>query len=179
MDIPGKQKVILNLLNRNDLFKDIKIKKYQLKAIKDINDLNIYRFEKFLDETIPPNYFYYYYKDPNVRKELNKLIKNIEITNKIDNNNWIEESDLYERKFKIKVHQENYEIIFYPIDEKTNETLSTFDLLKLMIRSHNNKYLIRLEVAFNIFDMDQEVEMLGQIETITNLEKIIIQTLKK
>jgi len=176
MNLPLKQQKMLKIMNSDSLYVNCNLNKSTtVKKISDnYNNLNFYRWDKILDKNIIPSHFYYYYKDPNIRCKLNSLIKNIIIENQIDETNWIETFDLYDRKFKVKMESLEYQLIGYPIEEKEKDTLSSFKLVNFMIREFDGKFLLRFEICFDLFDMDQEIELLNQIKSIEKLEKIIL-----
>lgn len=174
----NEKKILYDYLNLNEKFKKYKIEKLQLNIIKDYNNFNIYRWEKFLNPLINPNNFFYYFKDCKNRERLNPLIKNINLVKKISDKHWIEKFDMYDRSFNVKIHVGNYELIMYVIDNDINETLGTYELFRFMIREVDGKYLVRLELIFDIYDMDQEIEIINQIKTIYKLESAILYSLR-
>ena len=93
-------------------------------------------------------------------------------------NEWIEKIEMYDRSFNVKIHTGNYELVMYVIDSDLNETLGTYELFKFIIRQVGEKYLIRLELIFDIYDMDQELEVINQIKTISKLESAILHSLR-
>lgn len=176
--ILNEKKNLYNYLNLNEKYEQHNIGNFKLNIIKDYNNCNIYRWNKFLDPLIKPDHFFYYFKDFKNRERLNPLINNIKIIKNINENEWIEQFDMYERTFNVKVHVGNYELIMYVIDKDLNEPLGTFELFRFIIRQVDGKYLIRLELIFDIYDMDQELEVINQIKSISKLESAIVYSLK-
>jgi hypothetical protein len=176
--IPIKKRILYNYFNLNEKFNPYNIGNCKLNLIKDYNNFNIYRWSKFLDPLIKPDHFFYYFKDFKNRERLNPLIKNIKILKKINDNEWIERFEMYDRSFNVKIHTGNYELVMYVIDQDLDETLGTYELFKFIIREVDKKYLIRLELVFDIYDMDQELEVMNQIKTISKLESAILHSLR-
>jgi hypothetical protein len=176
--VPIKKKILYDYLKLNEKYKEHHIGNLKLNLIKDYNNFNIYRWDKFLDPSVRPDHFFYYFKDCKNRERLNPLIKNIKILKKINDNEWIERFEMYDRNFNIKIHLGNYELVMYVIDQDLDENLGTYELFKFIIRQVDDKYLIRLELIFDIFDMDQEIEVINQIKTISKLESAILYSLR-
>ena len=176
MNLPFKQQKILKIMSMDSLYVPYNIdKELTVKKITDNhNNMNFYRWDKILDKNIIPSHFYYYYKDPSVRCRLNNLIKNIIIDNQTNDDNWTETFELYDRKFKVKIESLEYQLVGYTIEEKETDILSSFKLFNFMIRELNGQYIIRFEIVFDLFDMDQEIELLNQIKSIEKLEKTIL-----
>jgi hypothetical protein len=175
MPLPNNLKIIYDLFKQDNLYKDYDIDDIRLKKFKD-KDLNIYRWDKILNSKIDPNHFYYYYKDHNIREKLQSMVKFIKIKEKINENEWIEEIDMYEKILHLRILCLDYQILMCILESDSN---ATFQLFSLMIRQVDNRFLIRLEIAFNMFDFDQEVEIKNQINLINTLERIILTNLNK
>lgn len=175
MALPNNLKLVYDLFKQDNLYKDYQIDDIRLKRFKD-KDLNIYRWDKILNSKIDPNHYYYYYKDHNIREKLQSMVKFIKIKEKINDNEWIEEIDMYEKILHLRILCLDYQILFYIVETDSN---ATFQLFSLMIRKVDNNYLLRMEIAFNMFDFDQEVEIKNQINLINTLERIILTNLKK
>jgi hypothetical protein len=175
--ILNSKKILYEYFNLDEKYKQYNIGNCKLNIIKNHNNYNIYRWSKFLDPLIKPDHFFYYFNYFKNRERLNPLINNIKILKNINNNEWIEKINMYDRTFNIKIHIGNYELLMYVIDQDLNETLGTYELFKFIIRQVDGKYLIRLELIFDIYDMDQEVEVINQIKTISKLESAILHSL--
>jgi len=175
--IPPSKKILYDYLNQDEKYKDHKIDKLSIKMIKDCNNYNVYRWDKLLHPSIRPDHFFYYFKDCKNRERLNPLINNIKLLKKINDNEWVEVFDMYERQFKVKIHSYDYQLLMYVIEEDIEETLGTYQLLNFVIREVDGRYLVRLELIFDVFDMDQEVEVLNQIKSICKLESAILHSL--
>ena len=176
--IPPSKKILYDYLNQDEKYKDHKIDKLTIKMIKDYNNFNIYRWDKLLHPSIRPDHFFYYFKDCKNRERLNPLINNIKLLKKNSENEWIEIFDMYERQFKVKIHCYDYQLIMYVIEEEIDETLGTYQIFNFVIREVNGRYLVRLELIFDVFDMDQEVEVINQIKSICKLESAILYSLR-
>jgi hypothetical protein len=176
MNLPQKQQKILRIMSTDSLYTNYNLDKNIIvkKIVDNYNNFNYYRWDKILDKNINPSYFFYYYKDPNIRCKLNNLIKNINIVNQTNENNWIETFELYDRIFKVKIESDNYQLVGYTIDEKSDDILSSFKLFNFMIREVNGQYLVRFEIVYDLFDMDQEIELVNQIKAIEKLEKLVL-----
>lgn len=176
MNLPIKQQRMLKIMETDSLYSNYNLDKNTIvkKIVDNYNNFNYYRFDKILDKDINPNYYFYYFKDPEIRSKLNNLIKNIKIDNILNETNWIESFYLYDRMFKVKMECLNYQLIGYTIDEKDSDILSSFKMFNFVIRELNGQYLLRFEIVYDLFDIDQEVELLNQIKMIEKLEKIIL-----
>ena len=176
MNLPQKQQKMLKIMSTDSLYINYNLDKNIIvkKIVDNYNNLNYYRWDKILDKNVNPSYFYYYYKDPNIRCKLNNLIKNISVVNQTNENSWIETFELYDRKFKVKMESDNYQLVGYTIEEKNDDFLSSFNLFNFMIRESNGQYLVRFEIIYDLFDMDQEIELVNQIKSIEKLEKIVL-----
>jgi len=176
--IPNNKKILYEYFNLDEKYKQYNIGNCKLNIIKNHHNFNIYRWNKFLDPLIQPDHFFYYFKDFKNRERLNPLINNIKILKNINDNEWVEKFDMYDRSFNVKIHIGNYELVMYVIDQDLDETLGTYELFKFIIREVNGKYLLRLELIFDIYDMDQEIEVINQIKTISKLESAILHSLR-
>jgi len=172
ISLPKKQRIIYSLCNFDDLYVDVKIDKENIKMIKDENYLNIYRWEKILDDKIEPNIFFYYYKQTFYRSRLNKHFNSIIFKEEINENEWIEELNYHGENKKIKFLNNEYELISYMLKDEDN---NLFELFSFKIREYNGKYLLRLEMAFKTFNIEQEMTMSNQIYLINKFEKVIIE----
>lgn len=170
--LPKKQKLIYLLTLEDKLFKDFKFNDYSLKLYKYKQNYNIYRYDKFLDERIKPNHFFYYYKDNFYRNKLSH--SKIDIIERLNDDEWIEERTILDKKFKIKIMCDNYQMVGYIIEDD----IPTFELFIFKIREMEHKYMLRLEMAFNAIDLEQEVELKNEIILVNKLENVILQNIK-
>jgi len=169
--LPKKQKLIYLLTLENKLYKDIKIDDEKIKMFTYKHHYNVYRYDKFLDNKINPNHFFYYFKDSYYRGRLNN--SKINIIEKINDKEWIEEWFIYGKNIKIKIICDNYQIVAYVLDND----IPTFEIFSLKIRESENKYLIRLEMVFNTIDLEQEYKLKNEIILINKFENVILQNL--
>jgi len=167
-NLPNKQKLIFTLSNTESLYENYNLNKYLIKIIKHKQSYNIYRYDKVLNTKIKPFDFMYYYKNTNNRSKISHTP--IRIINKINENVWDEHLTINDKNYIIKVVSNDFQIIMYLIDDEN----ILFELFNLKIRQNDNKYIVRLEMGFNIFNMEQELQFKEQIELINDFEKVIL-----
>ena len=156
--MPEKQKNIYLGFN-NELFKNYKINDVNVE-IKDINNLRFFRWEKSLEKEIKPTTFIEYFKDYKNRNniyhnEINATIKEI-----INENEWIEEYTYMSKIIIVKFIVSNYEIIAYEINNDRNPK---FELFNLKIIQNDNLNILRLFMAFNEYDFENELVFMKYI----------------
>lgn len=166
--LPAKQKLIFIISNKEELYENYDLNKDLVKILKHKQNFNIYRYDKFLDPKIKPFDFMYYYKNIDNRSRL--MNTKINLIKKISENESNESIIINDKNYSIKVLSNDFQIIMYLIDDD----LIMFDLFNLKVRKHDNKYMIRLEIAYNIFNIDQEIDFKKQIQLLNDFERVIL-----
>jgi len=171
--LPSKQKLIFTISNREALYENYDLNKDLIKILRHKQHFNIYRYDKILDSKIKAYDYMYYYKNPDNRSKL--LGNKIDIVKKYNDDIWEENLNIIKaedsnKDYIIKVISNDFQVIMHPTDDEH----ILFDLFNLKIRQHENKYIIRLEIAYNTFNMDQENEFKKQIQLLNDLEKVIL-----
>jgi hypothetical protein len=166
--LPNKQRLIFTISNEEELYENYNLNKDLVKIIKHKQHFNIYRYDKYLDPKIKAFDFMYYYKNIYNRSKL--LDKKIDLLSKFNEDDWEETLNINDKIHTIKVLANDFQIIMYRIED----THELFELFNLKIRKHDNKYMLRLEMGFNILNMVQEIQFKEQIQLLNDFEKIIL-----
>jgi len=166
--LPNKQKLIFTISNAEELYENYNLNKYLVKIIKHKQHFNIYRYDKYLDPKIKAFDFMYYYKNIDNRSKL--LDMKIDLLSKINEDEWEETVIINDKNHTIKVLANDFQIIMYLVED----THVFFELFNLKIRKHDNKYMLRLEMGFNILNMVQEIQFKQQIQLLNDFEKVIL-----
>lgn len=166
--LPSKQKLIFMISNKEDLYENYDLNKDLVKILKHKQHFNIYRYDKFLDLKIKPFDFMYYYKNIDNRSKL--MNTKINLIKKTNDNDWNESIIINDKNYTINILSNDFQIIMYLVDDEH----ILFDFFNLKIRKHDNKYMIRLEIAYNIFNIDQEIDFKKQIQLLNDFEKVIL-----
>ena len=167
-NLPKKKKLIFAISMREDFYENYNLNKDLVKIIKYKQLFNIYRYDKYLDPKIKAFDFMYYYKNIDNRSKL--LDMKIDLLNKSNENEWEEAININEKIHTIKVLANDFQIIMYIV----GDTHELFELFNLKIRKHDNKYMLRLEIGFNILNMVQEIQFKQQIQLLNDFEKVIL-----
>lgn len=166
--LPNKQKLIFTISNAEELYENYNLNKDLVKIIKHKQHFNIYRYDKYLDPKIKAFDFMYYYKNIENRSKL--LDIKIDLLNKSNENEWEESLIINDKNHNIKVLANDFQIIMYIVED----THELFELFNFKIRKHDNKYMLRLEMGFNILNMVQEIQFKQQIQLLNDFEKVIL-----
>jgi hypothetical protein len=167
-NLPHKQKLIFTISNSEELYENYNLNKDLVKIIKHKQHFNIYRYDKFLDPKIKAFDFMYYYKNIENRSKL--LNVKIDLIKKTNENEWEENININDKNYIVKVLANDFQIIMYLIDDSH----VLFELFNLKIRQHDNKYMLRLEMGFDILNMVQEIQFKQQIQLLNDFEKVIL-----
>ena len=166
-------KLLYLLTFEEELYKNFKLEDINIKMFAHKKNYNIYRYDKFLNNRINPNHFFNYYKDSFYRSKFNN--SQIHIIEKINDKEWIEEHLMYEKKYKIKIICNEYQIVAYILN---TVNIPIFELFTFKIREIDNKYLLRLEMAFHINVSEQETKLKNEIILINKFENVILQNVR-
>jgi hypothetical protein len=173
LNLPKKQKNIYDLSCLDNLYCDDELDNIRIKIMKDKNYLNIYKWTQTLNVNIEPSDFFYYFKNIQYRNKLNNQISILKEV--VNENEWIEEINYRGKLINIKFLCLEYQLIAYQLNSTQN---TIFELLNFKIRQDNGKNILILEMAFDKFNIDQEIIFSNQISMINKFEKVIINTIK-
>lgn len=148
-----------------------KIHMFDIKIAKNISNLNFYIIDIPLNSKINPAYVIYYLKNPQYRNNFSTDAIKYRVTNKIDDNHWIEEETYNRAVNRFKCYSSKFSFLLYNDDETINNVSETKYYIHYIILKNQNNYLLRLELVLNNMDIDQEIDIFVYVNMTINILK--------
>lgn len=169
-----------NLNEDNNIFKFLKnIMGLDIYIAKNISNLNYYQVNIPISNNLKPEYLIKYISNINYKNLFTPDCISFKIIENINENKWIEEEIFNNNKNTMCVNKTKFQIIYYSLDWKDNKKPSEIKFYQAYkIFKNEDKWILKLELVLNNYDIDQDIDIEIQVLYINKLLEIIYKKFK-